>query len=69
MPATTLPIVTYFSEVEDPRVVGRTKHRLIDIIVMTICAHVAGAEGWEDIAVRMGSVRMGSEWGLVLHNA
>jgi len=42
-------LVTYFSEVNDPRVVGRTEHQLIDIIVITICAVVAGADGWEEI--------------------
>ena len=42
-------IVTYFSEVEDPRIVGRSKHLLIDIIIITIAAIVAGAEGWEEI--------------------
>jgi predicted transposase YbfD/YdcC len=36
-----------FDELPDPRVVGRTTHRLIDILVLTICAVVAGANDWE----------------------
>lgn len=36
-----------FGDVPDPRVVGRTTHRLIDILVLTICAVVAGADDWE----------------------
>lgn len=38
---------TCFSEMSDPRVVGRTSHSLRDILVLTICAVVAGADDWE----------------------
>ena len=40
-----------FGELPDPRVVGRTTHRLIDILVLTICAVVAGADDWEYVAM------------------
>ena len=40
-----------FNEQPDPRVVGRTTHRLIDILVLTICAVVAGADDWEYVEV------------------
>ena len=33
----------------DPRVEGRCDHLLVDIIVIAICAVLAGAEGWEEI--------------------
>jgi predicted transposase YbfD/YdcC len=36
-----------FDELPDPRVIGRTTHRLVDILVLTICAVVAGADDWE----------------------
>ena len=36
-----------FDELPDPRVEGRTSHRLIDILVLTTCAVVAGADDWE----------------------
>lgn len=40
----------YFSTIQDPRV-DRTKlHLLHDILAITICAVIAGADGWEDIA-------------------
>jgi predicted transposase YbfD/YdcC len=39
-------ITTHFEEVEDPRV-DRTKlHKLIDIIVIAICAVICGADDW-----------------------
>lgn len=38
-----------FSSLKDPRVEGRTKHQLIDIIVLSICAIVCGAETWTAI--------------------
>jgi predicted transposase YbfD/YdcC len=35
--------------IEDPRVLGRSKHLLIDILVISICAVLCGAEGVFDI--------------------
>lgn len=40
-----------FSEVPDPRVVGRTDHHLLDILVLTICAVLCGADDWEAVAM------------------
>ncbi len=39
-------IVTHFSVISDPRVTGRSKHKLIDIIVIAICASICGADDW-----------------------
>jgi hypothetical protein len=33
----------------DPRVIGRTDHDLVDVLVLALCAVMAGAEGWDDI--------------------
>ncbi len=44
-------LVEEFSALEDPRCGGKVEHRLIDILVITVCAVVAGAESWEDIAL------------------
>lgn len=41
-----MSIAEAFGDVEDPRVVGRTDHKLQDIIVIAICAGICGAEGW-----------------------
>lgn len=44
------PFVEHFGALPDPRV-DRTKlHALLDILVIAVCAVIAGAEGWEDIA-------------------
>ena len=38
----------YFSDLSDPRSENRS-HPLLSIIIITVCAIVCGAEGWEDI--------------------
>lgn len=43
-------LIVHFEKLEDPRVVGRTAHRLLDIIVITVCAVISGAESWPDVA-------------------
>lgn len=40
----------YFKEVTDPRVSGRIKHKLIDIIGIAIIAVIAECDEWQDIA-------------------
>ena len=42
-------IVDHFAHLEDPRIERTKRHKLIDIIVITICAVVCGADGWVDI--------------------
>jgi len=42
-------IAYHFSTLTDPRVEGRTDHKLIDIITIAICAVVCGADNWVDI--------------------
>lgn len=39
----------YFSEIEDPRVERSRAHELMDIVMISILAVIAGAKGWEDI--------------------
>ena len=39
----------YFETITDKRQQGKVKHNLLEIIVMTICAVIAGCEVWEDI--------------------
>lgn len=39
----------FFSSIEDPRVDRHKKHKLLDIIILTLCAVISGAEGWEAI--------------------
>ena len=41
--------ITHFSVIEDPRIDRCKKHQLIDILFMSVCAVMSGAEGWEGI--------------------
>lgn len=45
-----LSIIDHFKDIEDPRVERTKAHLLLDIIVITICAVICGAEGWVSIA-------------------
>jgi predicted transposase YbfD/YdcC len=49
MAARLLSMVSHFEELADPRVQRTRLHSLVDIICLSICAVIAGAEGWEDI--------------------
>jgi predicted transposase YbfD/YdcC len=41
-------LVEHFSGITDPRVDRTKRHKLIDILVIAICATICGAEGWEE---------------------
>jgi transposase-like protein len=41
----------YFAAVEDPRCSGKVEHRLIEVLVIAVCAVIACAESWDDIAL------------------
>jgi predicted transposase YbfD/YdcC len=43
-------LTSHFITITDPRIERGKAHRLIDIITIAICAVIAGAEGWVDIA-------------------
>lgn len=44
-------LIEQLSELDDPRCPGKVEHRLIDILVIAVCAVIACAESWEDIAL------------------
>jgi predicted transposase YbfD/YdcC len=44
-----ISLIISFQELPDPRVEGRCDHKLIDIIVITVCAVIVGAENWVDV--------------------
>ncbi|MDQ7051322.1 MAG: ISAs1 family transposase [Enterobacterales bacterium] len=41
--------ISHFSIINDPRIERHKKHQLIDILFLSVCAVLSGAEGWEDI--------------------
>ena len=43
------PIMTYFSVIKDPRIERNKLYPLEEVIVITILATIAMAQGWEDI--------------------
>ena len=49
-PENIAELIECLAFVEDPRVAGRTKHSMIDIIVQSICANLCGAQTCTDIA-------------------
>lgn len=44
-------IKRYFRRLKDPRVVGRSRHLLVDIIVLGICGVIADCDDWADIVL------------------
>ena len=48
-PNTVGSLREHFSKLEDPRTDQGKRHKLMDIIAMTICAVIGGAEGWTDV--------------------
>ena len=46
----TVSIVEHFGDVEDPRVEYLVEHKLIDIITIGLCAVIAGADNWTEVA-------------------
>ena len=42
-------IIDHFSSLNDPRIQLKTRHKLIDIIVITICAVICGADDWTEV--------------------
>jgi len=42
--------IDHFAQLPDPRVERTKLHSLSDILVITLCAVISGAEGWTDIA-------------------
>ncbi len=39
----------HFGQLDDPRLDRKKRHSLLDIVAITICAVIAGADGWTDV--------------------
>lgn len=52
-------LAEHFAELEDPRAEHLTDHKLLDIIMIAICAVICGAESWTDVEL-FGNERL--EW-------
>lgn len=51
MSRSCLSIRKHFAKLKDPRIKGRRRHLLIDIIVIAICAVICGCDDWQQIEV------------------
>jgi hypothetical protein len=50
MPAPPIAtIVAHFQELEDPRVSPATRHHLLDIVAIALCAVLCGADTWVEV--------------------
>lgn len=45
-----MSLIEHFATLKDPRIERKKLHRLVDMMVLSICAITCGAEGWQDIA-------------------
>lgn len=45
-----ISLIVSFQDLPDPRVQGRCDHKLVDIIVIAVCAVISGAESWVEVA-------------------
>jgi hypothetical protein len=55
--AQVLPLVSSFSDLTDPRVERTRRHKFLDIIGLTVCAVIAGADDWVHVA-RFGEAKV-----------
>lgn len=53
-----LSLEACFGNLPDPRVVGRCDHKLLDIIIIAICAVITGAESWVEVET-FGQLKQG----------
>ena len=57
-----ITIADHFCDLEDPRIEQTKHHQLIDIITISICAVIGGADTWVDIeSYGRSSIRMVKE--------
>lgn len=49
MPIPNLSLTRFFADLPDPRIDRTKKHLLLDIIAITVCATIAGADTWEEV--------------------
>ena len=47
--ASPLSLLHHFADLDDPRSGHTKRHDLLDIIALTVCAVVSGADAWTDV--------------------
>lgn len=49
MATSTLSIRRYFGRLKDPRIQGRCRHQLVDILTIAICGVICGCKDWQQV--------------------
>lgn len=57
MPPRDVSIARHFAGLPDPRVARTRKHSLADILAITLCVVIAGADSWEEVE-RFGEAKL-----------
>ncbi len=60
-----LDLMNSLSVIYDPRQSWKVDHKLTDILILIICAVIAGCEGWEEIE-DFGSERQGLRMKIII---
>ena len=55
-------LMEHISIIPDYRQAWKVEHKLSDILLLTICAVISGAEGWEDIEDFGETIDFTFEW-------
>ena len=50
IPMNPLDLLSNFAILKDYRQDWKVEHKLSDVLLLTVCGVIAGAEGWEEIA-------------------
>jgi hypothetical protein len=58
MPTQEVALTHYSADLTDPRINRTKKHQLLDILALTLCATIAGADSWEEVE-RFGKAKHG----------
>jgi hypothetical protein len=67
-------LVAHFSILEDPRDPTKVRHKLLDIVAISVAAVIAGADNWVDVAAFAQSKQewlcefLGLEYGIPSHD-
>ena len=59
MPTPDVSLLRHFADLPDPRIDRTKKHRLLDILAITLCATIAGTDSWEEVE-RFGKAK--TDW-------
>lgn len=49
VPKSGVSLIEHFANLTDPRIERNKEHKLVDIVGLSICGVICGADGWTDI--------------------